>query len=134
MLEDASISAACVAIWNCSLLANAPRTDSCCPCSCKVRDSVVVVFTLLVFYWLLLPHAVRAGRFFQTVKSFHGGGRLRAKPGMRALAGLQFGVIQLHRQPEQAYSGKTKGAGSQKFEKEFHFPFVKRNCSTCLML
>lgn len=61
-----------------------------------------------------------AGRFFQTVKSFHGGGRLRAKPGMRALAALQLGVIQLHRQPEQAYSGKTKGAGSQKFEKTLH--------------
>nr|DAL21339.1 MAG TPA_asm: hypothetical protein [Caudoviricetes sp.] len=56
MLEDASISAACFAIWNCSLLANAPRTDSCCPCSCKVRDSVVVVFTLLVFYWLAIDN------------------------------------------------------------------------------
>ena len=61
-----------------------------------------------------------AGRFGKTVKSFHGGGRLRAKPGMRTLAGLQLGVIQLHRQPEQTYSGKTKGAGSQKFEKTLH--------------
>ena len=61
-----------------------------------------------------------AGRFFQTVKSFHGSGRLRAKPGMRALAGLQLGVIQLHRQPEQARSGKTKGAGTQKLEKGIH--------------
>nr|DAL21340.1 MAG TPA_asm: hypothetical protein [Caudoviricetes sp.] len=39
---------------------------------------------------------------------------------MRTLAGLQLGVIQLHRQPEQTYSGKTKGAGSQKFEKTLH--------------
>ena len=61
-----------------------------------------------------------AGRFGKTVKSFHGGGRLRAKPGMRALAGLQLGVIQLHRQPEQARSGKTKGAGPQELEKGIH--------------
>lgn len=61
-----------------------------------------------------------AGRFFQTVKSFHGKWETPGKTRNAGSCRPALGVIQLHRQPEQARSGKTKGAGTQKLEKGIH--------------
>lgn len=76
-----------------------------------------IVHCIGILLVIAFPHTVRAGRFFQAVKRNRA---IRRKPGMRALAGLQLGVIQLYRQPEQARSGKTKGAGPQELEKGIH--------------
>ena len=72
------------------------------------------------FLLVIAPHTVRAGRFFKAVKSFHWRGRLRAKPGMRGLAGLQLVVVHFHGQPEQADGEKAKGSTCQRSAKGLH--------------